>query len=177
MLEIDPSFETRPLVHKTISRIFRDTRFSRDGSLFRDRMWLVFKRPIKDWKDAPGYFFELAPDRYRFGMGYYMASRATMDRFRRRIDADPGAFLDLLTYRRKRPRFELAGDKYRNPLASHHVPEIQDWYQRKSFYLSCARTLDDTLFSPRLVRDLACGFRNLAPLYRFLIELGRGDGA
>ena len=38
MLEIDPCFETSPKAGKTISRIYRDTRFSRDKSLYRDTM-------------------------------------------------------------------------------------------------------------------------------------------
>ncbi len=39
MLEIDPHFETNTKVGKTISRIYRDTRFFRDKSLYRDVMW------------------------------------------------------------------------------------------------------------------------------------------
>ncbi len=57
MLAIDPQFETRPAIGKTLSRIHRDTRFSHDKSRYRSRMWLTFKRPSKDWKDAPVYFF------------------------------------------------------------------------------------------------------------------------
>jgi len=74
MLSIDPLLETRPAVNKTISRIHRDTRFSKDKSLYRDCMWITFKRPSKEWKDAPAFFFELKPDGYRFGMGYYSPS-------------------------------------------------------------------------------------------------------
>ena len=36
MLGIDLSFEVAPAVGKTISRIYRDTRFSKDKSPFRD---------------------------------------------------------------------------------------------------------------------------------------------
>jgi uncharacterized protein (TIGR02453 family) len=45
MLAIDPQFETRPAIGKTLSRIHRDTRFSHDKSRYRSRMWLTFKRP------------------------------------------------------------------------------------------------------------------------------------
>src|SRR4030043_86595 len=44
MLGIDLSFEVEPVVGKTISRIYRDTRFSKDKSPFRDHMWIAFKR-------------------------------------------------------------------------------------------------------------------------------------
>jgi uncharacterized protein (TIGR02453 family) len=60
MLEIDPLLETRSAIGKTLSRIHRDTRFSHDKSLYRSRMWLTFKRPAKNWTDAPVYFLRSA---------------------------------------------------------------------------------------------------------------------
>lgn len=75
MLNIDPQFITTPAVDKTISRIYRDTRFSKDKSLYRDSMWLTFKRPITDWKEVPAYFFEITPQNYRYGMGFYIAPK------------------------------------------------------------------------------------------------------
>src|SRR5512136_483578 len=74
MLGIDLSFEVEPAVGKTISRIFRDTRFSKDKSPFRDCMWIVFKRSGKDWaRYIPGYFLEITPVSYRYGLGLYDA--------------------------------------------------------------------------------------------------------
>lgn len=43
MLDIDPFFEITPSVNKTISRIYRDTRFSKDKSPFRSTVWFTFK--------------------------------------------------------------------------------------------------------------------------------------
>jgi uncharacterized protein (DUF2461 family) len=43
MLDIDPYFEITPSVNKTISRIYRDTRFSKDKSPFRSTVWFTFK--------------------------------------------------------------------------------------------------------------------------------------
>lgn len=45
--EIDKNIEVSPKIGKTISRIYRDTRFSKDKSRFRDKMWLTFKRDKK----------------------------------------------------------------------------------------------------------------------------------
>src|SRR5512136_3090273 len=48
MLGIDLSFEVSPAVGKTISRIYRDTRFSQNKSPFRDHVWIAFKRAGED---------------------------------------------------------------------------------------------------------------------------------
>lgn len=95
MLEIDPQLETRSAIGKTLSRIHRDTRFSHDKSLYRSRMWLTFKRSAKNWTDAPAYFFEISPDTLRYGLGYYSASRPTMDLFRHTLQQRPQQFLSV----------------------------------------------------------------------------------
>jgi len=168
MLSIDPIFEVRPAINKTISRIYRDTRFSKDKSLYRDTMWLTFKRPVKDRQDRPGFFFELTPKTYRYGMGFYQARRSTMDAFRQAIDRNPGKFLSSTLFYRKHNCFELHGEKYKRPLGSDHTDAIQDWYQRKSWYLACNRKIDDIVQSPDLVNELRKGFVMLKSLYLFV---------
>ena len=77
MHSIDPGFETRPLVDKTISRIYRDVRFSRDKSPYRTNMWIVFKRRVTDWKDYPAFSAWLQRIRSRpsWPVAFYYGSR------------------------------------------------------------------------------------------------------
>lgn len=171
MLDIDPAFETRPAIDKTISRIYRDTRFSLDKSLFKNNMWITFKRPSKDWKDAPCFYFEIFPDRYRYGMGYYSASKNTMDRFREAIDENPGEFLDAISCYRNQNLFQLEGEKYKRLIKNDYPPVIQEWYQWKSFYLACNKKIDGILFSSKLIDELIFGFMMLKPLYQYLVKL------
>ena len=44
MLDIDHSFEITPVINKTISRIYRDTRFSKDKSPYRSTVSLIGNR-------------------------------------------------------------------------------------------------------------------------------------
>lgn len=171
MRRIDPRFELRPAIGRAISRIYRDTRFSKDKSLFRDSMWIAFKRPSREWTDAPSYFFEITPSFYRYGMGYYSASRATMDALRASIDENPAPFRRAIAFHKKGSPFDLRGETYKRPLPSRHTKEIQEWTGRKSFYLVADRSIDRTLFSPSLVPLLDEGFRALGPLYRYLAAL------
>ncbi len=168
MLEIDSGFEIRPQINKTISGIFRDTRFSRDKTLFKKAMWLTFKRPSKDWKDAPAYFFELMTDSYRYGLGYYSASKGTMDAFRRAIVENQKEFIKAISFRKRDPSIELKGDKYKRLIGGNLSEIAQDWYQRKNFYLVHNRPIDDILYSSKLTIEIMDCFQKLAPLYRFL---------
>ena len=174
MLTIDPYFETTPAINKTISRIHRDIRFSRDKSPYRNTVWITFKRPRKDWKDTPAYFFELSVDSYRYGMGFYSASKETMARFRERIDKKPQEFLEAVSFYSKQQVFEVAGDKYKRILDESKPEEIQEWYQRRNLYLVCNRKSNARLFSRELVDDLIWGFDLVAPLYHYLWVVKEG---
>ncbi len=168
MLKIDSDFEVRPQINKTISKIFRDTRFSKDKTIFKRAMWLTFKRPSKDWKDAPAYFFELMTDSYRYGLGYYSASRNTMDIFRESINNYPKQFAKAISFYSGQSAIELKGDKYKRALICEHSESIQDWYQRKSFYLVCTKKIDNTLYSTKLKSEIADNFKTLGPFYKYL---------
>jgi Uncharacterized conserved protein len=160
MLAIDPQFETRPAIGKTLSRIHRDTRFSHDKSRYRSRMWLTFKRPSKDWKDAPVYFFELGPDMLRYGLGYYSANKPTMDLFRHTLRQRPQHFLEVAACCR-RP-FELVGESYKRPLVKEQAAEIATWYNRKSFAVMVTDSEVEKLFSADLVPLLTGAFCSLS---------------
>jgi len=174
MLEIDPYFEIAPVVNKTISRIYRDTRFSKDKSPFRSTVWITFKNQSRDWTTlVSGYFFELSLNSYRYGMGFYNAAPAIMSKFREMIDTEPKEFLQAISFFSKQKTFVLEGDKYKKIFDKNKPKEIQDWYQRKNLYLVCNRKIDDILFSSKLVDDLASGFNLVAPFYHYLQKIGR----
>lgn len=169
MLKIDEWFETKPAIGKTISRINRDTRFSHDKSLYRSRLWLTFKRPSKDWKEAPAYFFEMDPDMYRYGLGYYCAPKQTMDIFRSEINQDPEKFLDTVSCV-KNP-FELVGELYKRPLVKNQPEQIATWYNRKDFAVMATSCNVEDLYNENLTKKLAKGFNQLVPLYDYLMRI------
>jgi len=169
MLAIDPCFEVAPSVDKTISRIYRDTRFSKDKSPFRSNMWITFKRRLENWKDTPCFFFELMSDSYRFGMGYYQATTQTMKLFREHVDRFPKSFLTciepLTDY------FSVEGENYKRPFPHKGDDRIDTYYNKKSFYLMHKRELDNLLFSSKLVFEIKEGFNMCKQLYDFLLRL------
>ncbi|MBV8049137.1 MAG: DUF2461 domain-containing protein [Paludibacterium sp.] len=169
MLAIDDLFEIRPAIGKTLSRIHRDTRFSHDKSRYRSNMWLTFKRYRKDWTDAPTYFFELYPDGWRFGLGYYSASRDTMTLFRQTMRDNPERFLKVASC--LGTTFDVEGERYKRPLIKDQPEALARWYNCKSFAAIANRTDMGTAFSGELVTTLTQGFMQLAPLYHYLMHI------
>ncbi len=65
MLEIDPLFVVTP--SRMVSRVRRDTRYTRDKTLYRANMWLFFRRPRRERESVPCYYFEIHPEFWGFG--------------------------------------------------------------------------------------------------------------
>jgi uncharacterized protein (TIGR02453 family) len=171
MLDIDLSFEVAPAVGKTISRIYRDTRFSKDKSPLRDCMWITFKRNSNDWaRWSVGYFLEINATWYRYGMGFYDAAPDVMAQFRAQLDDNPERFLKAINWFDKQDIFTLEGETYKRPKGADKPDPIRAWYNYKSFYLCCNRRNDKAIRSPQLVDDLKTGFGLTAPLYHYLLE-------
>ena len=171
MLSIDPDFEVTPAVNRTISRIYRDTRFSRDKSPYKTSHWITFKRLRKEWQDYPAFFFEISPGSYRYGMGFYSASRQTMDNFRKSIDTNPGAFLTAISFYPGQNNFTIGGDEYKRPLKADIPNEFQDWYNRKSLYLVSNQQIEGRSIDKKLLSELMHGFEAIAPLYHYLCRV------
>lgn len=168
---IDTLLDITPSVNKTISRIFRDTRFSKDKSLYRSTMWITFKRMQKEWRDSPTFFFEISPESYRYGMGFYSASSDSMDIFREMIDKNPKEFLDAISFYSGQKEFVVEGDRYKKLLNKDKPAEIQEWYNRKNLYIVRNCNSVQRLFEKELVEDLIQGFNLISPVYHYLCKV------
>lgn len=171
MLSIDTELEVTPALNKTISRIYRDTRFSRDKSPYKTSHWITFKRVRQEWKDYPAFFFEISPDFYRYGMGFYSASRQTMDNFRSAVERNVQAFNTMTLFNSTSKTFQIEGDQYKRPIKVDIPKELQDWYNRKSLYLVSNHPIDKFGIHKTLINDLQRDFQMVAPLYHFLCKV------
>ena len=166
MLSLDAGFELTP--RKVISRIYKDTRFSRDKALYKSNMWLTFKRPDTAWHDAPCFFFEIFPDGFRYGMGFYQATSATMNGIRSVIAEKPQKFLRLM----EKPLeiYEVQGEVYKKPPKSELPSAVNELILRRNFYLQrwCSPTV---LPLHELMHELVPHYECLRELYTYLVQI------
>lgn len=166
MSKIDPGFELRP--EKIISRINRDVRFSHDKSPYRSNVWISYKRPQREWMEAPAFFFELMPDSYRYGMGFYSATKSTMDLFRKQMEVRGDEFIKIASSIAKKDIFSVMGDSYKRKIENTLPDSLQEWYQKKNLYLMRTCEIGDEIFNGEIASILTAGFKSLEALYKFM---------
>ena len=153
-----------------ISRIYRDARRLHGRGPYKDHLWIVLHRPKEEEGTAPGFYFELAPEYYSIGMGYYSATPLTMAKLRARIDRDPGPVERLTRRLKEQNSFVLEGECYRR--AKGNRGEMLDlWYNRKNICLCYDRPCEGTLFAPELVEEIVDAVEFLLPFYEYLSTL------
>ena len=103
-------------------------------------------------------------------MGHYLPAKETLEAIRDMILTEDRAFRKAFTAHRKQKVFTLTGESYKR----NHFPDAPekywDWLNRKSFGWICETTDEDLIHSEELAQTVAEGFRQIAPIYQFLLK-------
>lgn len=154
-----------------VSRIYRDARRLFGRGPYKDHLWLTVAAPSERWSCQPVFWFELSPEDYSFGLGYWMAQALTMAKFRSRMDRDPKPMEKLARQIEKQDTFHLTGEDFKKPRPA-PSKLLEPWYNKKGgFSLSCERPHDELLWSPELVGAVLAGWETLTPLFQYLSTL------
>ncbi len=171
MLKIDPDLEVRP--QKTLSRIYRDTRFSKDKAPYRDHHWVAFRPAGTERYGQPFFWFEFGPDRLSWGAGLWGENREAMNALRQRILSDPEGVQSVLQQCEKH-RIAVSGDSFHRFKIPPQVPEpLRALYCMKHIYFERGRIKYEWAFSPDIVSRVAKDFRALKPAWQMMRDAVR----
>ncbi len=164
MQAIDPLIEIRP--HKVLSRINRDTRFSKDKSPYRDHLWLWFKRGGEERWMSLGYWFEYGAEYLSWGLGSWGENRPLMDRFRRELAANPRRYGGIIhSCGLPERHLMLDGDRFRRLEIPPGLPErLVPWYTLRSFAVMQTQPDPALVGSRALLGQLIADFRAMGPI-------------
>ena len=147
---------------KSVFRIYRDTRFSKDKTPYKTHGALHFRHERGDDVHAPGFYLHLEPGSVFGGAGLWRPEPPVAVRVRKAIAKDPAA------WRKAAKGLPLEGDRLSRPPRGFDPghPAIED-LKRKDFITS--RELDeDDAKRPAFLADYADLCREQAKLMAFL---------
>ncbi len=153
-----------------ISRIYRDARYSRGKSVFRENMWCTFGRVRDLYKSLPAFYFDVSGNGFEYGCGFYTASSETMNNMRSMITSGSPYFAAALEAFKSQSVFELYGDKFKRNRFPDESEEKCDWLNRKTIGLTALSKDWELLFSDRLYEKVAADFTAAAPVYDFFMR-------
>lgn len=166
MRDIDGKLVCDP---RRISRLYRDARYSKGKSIFRDYVWYTFCRPREDRYVQLGFYFSISPDGFDYGCGFYHADSGITEEYRKLILDGDKAFEKALKAYKAQEVFKLYGDIYKRVKYPEASPEKQEWLNRKAIGVSCTSKDFGLLFGDRLIPTLAGDFKSIAPVYELFL--------
>ncbi len=150
-----------------VSRIYRDVRRVKYGGPYKDHLWLSLRVPNEgNVPPKPTFYFELSPEGYEYGMGYFCARPVDMEQFRRRVLREPKELEPLARKLNRQDRFQLEGEVYKRSKGTVN-PVLQPWFDRKHVRLVSVHAPDVRLTTPELKEELLDGFRWLKPYFKY----------
>ena len=159
---------------RKVTRIYRDVRRLHGRGPYKESLWFSIEQPSEEWTAHPTFWFELMPEGWTCGMGYYMPKPLTMAKLRARIDRDPAAMEKLMRKLNRQKELVLETEDYKRPRAPAPSKLLEPWYRARSFTICHNDKLTDELFSRDIVERLRQDFTFLLPYYDYFVTL-EGD--
>ena len=171
MLGIDDKLICDP---KKLSRIYRDARYAKGKSIFRDYVWYTFSRTREMYKSLPGFYFSISPKGFDYGCGYYYASAESMEELRSLILKNDKSFSEALKAYKSQNVFSLCGEMYKRDRFPEESPEKREWLNRRNIFFACESKDFELLFSDKLAEKIASDFKAIAPVYQMFMKAEEG---
>jgi len=166
MANLAPEIEVHP--RRSMFRIYRDIRFSKNKLPYKTHLAAVFHRK-GHWEQSAGYYVHIEPGGVYVGGGVYMPDSQQLKKIRAAIAERSDEFLSIVDDRTFKKKFKvLQGDKLlRNPVGVSTDHPMIEWLKYKQFYTGVEWNEAES-YSPKFVDKVLVIYKDLLPLIRFL---------
>ena len=149
-----------------VCRIYRDARRLHGQGPYKDHLWLTIRPENDIWSHQPVFWFEITPEGWSHGVGFWNAAPQTLASMRKDMDENPKRLEKLVRRMNKDGRFQVQGRDYARKKGE-STPLLASWYNKKEISVGCERAFDELLYSPELADALVDGFTFLEPCYQY----------
>ncbi len=167
---IDPKMNLIPT--KMVSRVRRDTRYSKNKEMYRANLWCMFMRDKHQWENFPCMWFEFYPGGYSYGVAMFRFDATGLAAFRRKLTEKPeefrkalkgveitGAELYLDSFKKDKPDIDKV-DK-----------DLRLFYNAKNFGFTYYSKDMSKLIDGSIKEELTYAVRAFTPMYKYLSEI------
>lgn len=170
LYRIDPKMNLIPT--KMVSRVRRDTRYSKNKQMYRSNIWCMFMRDKHQWENFPCMWFEFFPDGYSYGVAMFRFDAKGLTAFRKKLIEKPAEFRRALT------SIEITGAQPFIESFKKDKPDIDKvdenlkcFYNAKDFGFVYHSKDMNKLIDASVYEELVYALRAFEPMYRYLAEI------
>jgi uncharacterized protein (TIGR02453 family) len=170
--KISPDVQFDPKINGSISRVNRDTRFSRDKRPYKDNLDLIFWHVERKGFRHPGFFIRITAKDVWLGSGMHHFENEALTRYRDAVVAERSGKALVAAIE----KVEAAGDYMVGSMPRKTVPRGYDKDSPRAKYLlweglpAMAQTTMDEAMQPDFADRALAHFRNTWPIGKWLMD-------
>lgn len=160
---------------KSLHRIYRDTRFSKEKIPYKNNWSGGFTRATKERRG--GYYFHIEPGNTFVAGGFFGPNAEDLKRVRDDISRDSNELRAILKSKEFRNTFgELQGEQLKTtPKGFNSDDEAIDLLRFKQFLL-IKKFTDKEVLDPKFIDEVNATFKSMRPFFDYMSEVLTTDG-
>ena len=168
LAKVDPLLSADADPKKSLLRIYRDVRFSKNKDPYKNNFGIWFSAKSKGGNE-PGYYLHIQPGKSFIAGGYWMPEASHLKLIRQEIDYNIGDFKEIINGQDFRKNFKLGVDNALKNAPKGYDPADPniEFLKLKSFEAT-TKIDDEEFLKPNLVNKLISSFKTVQPLVAFL---------
>lgn len=156
---------------KSIYRIYRDVRFSKDKSPYKTWIAAAFTYDGWDRKHDAAFYFHISPDEVGIGGGLYNPMGPTLKKLRTSIADDAAPLRAIIGEKTFKKHFgEMVGEELQRVPQGYEKDHPAAELLKKKQYLCWKSLPTSRITDAAFLDDLVESFAAMAPFIRYLVE-------
>ncbi|MCP4229517.1 MAG: DUF2461 domain-containing protein [bacterium] len=168
-----PGVAAEPRVDRSIFRIYRDVRFSKDKSPYKTNLGLWFWEGDLPRKECSGFYFHLEPPTLMLAVGTHMFGKETLAEYRKSVvhqefSVQLSDAIDVVTD----GPYTIGGKHYKRvPRGFDPNDANSDLLRHNGLYAATEIAIPDEFYSPEIIAFCAKKYRDMSPIHKWLVGL------
>lgn len=171
--DIAPNVAAIPKTDKSIFRIYRDTRFSKNKLPYKTHMGILFWEGDKPKMENPGFYFHLEPPHLMLATGHYGFPKGMLEPYREAvIDKKKGEELAEVLKKLTEKNYKIGRTHYKR-VPRGYDPEHPnaELLKHDGLYASIEIPIPEVLHTSGLIDFCFQRYSDMIPLHRWLKKI------
>lgn len=166
--KVDPLISSETDPKKSLMRIYRDVRFSKNKDPYKNNFGIWFSAKSKGGNE-PGYYLHIQPGKNFLAGGYWMPEAAHLKLIRQEIDYNFSDFEKVITEKNFKSSFKLGtGNALKNAPKGYDPADPNIEFLKLKSFEATTQIDDEEFLKPTIVNKLVSSFKTVNPLVAFL---------
>jgi uncharacterized protein (TIGR02453 family) len=172
--KIAPKIQANPKVDKSIFRIYRDTRFSKDKSPYKTHLGIFLWEGDRPKLECSGFYFHLEPPELMLGVGIYCFSKTLLPVYRDSVvhSKHGPVLVKAIKEVSDKGNYALGGKHYKKtPRGYDPEHKNAELLLYNGFWASSSGKIPKELHSAKILDYCFQRFQDMSPVHKWLVAM------